>query len=106
MDRNDTKSTSSPVIGATPERAAAGSHHQLLRDRLTKEPAPGAVAPAPSAACSHNQPGVPEPAAASEARERRRMPRRRMLKGGVMSFNGPFSGLQCTVRDLSEAGDA
>ena len=32
------------------------------------------------------------------------MPRRRMLKGGVMSFNGAFSGLQCTVRDLSEAG--
>jgi len=33
-----------------------------------------------------------------------RMPRRRVLKSGIIAFNDRFSALPCTVRDLSGTG--
>ena len=38
------------------------------------------------------------------ARERRGAERRRVLKAGIIAFNGRHSTLPCTVRDLSETG--
>jgi hypothetical protein len=36
--------------------------------------------------------------------EKRRTPRRRVLKGGIIAFNDRHSTLPCTVRDVSEGG--
>lgn len=36
--------------------------------------------------------------------ERRTSPRRRVLKGGLVSFNEGCSDFPCTVRDISESG--
>lgn len=36
--------------------------------------------------------------------EKRKAPRRRVLKAGIVAFNNRFSTLPCTVRDLSAAG--
>jgi len=36
--------------------------------------------------------------------ERRRSPRRKVLKPGRIVFNGGFSVITCTLRDLSEHG--
>lgn len=36
--------------------------------------------------------------------ERRGAPRRRMLKGGTLSFNKGYGALECVVRNVSERG--
>lgn len=36
--------------------------------------------------------------------EKRKVPRRRVLKAGIVAFNERFSTLPCTVRDISESG--
>jgi hypothetical protein len=36
--------------------------------------------------------------------ERRAMPRRRVLKGGVLSFNRGYGALECVVRNESAGG--
>jgi hypothetical protein len=40
----------------------------------------------------------------SDATDKRRAPRRRMLKGGIIAFNDRRSTIPCTVRDLSQTG--
>jgi PilZ domain len=40
----------------------------------------------------------------SNAGDKRRAPRRRVLKGGIIAFNDRRSTLSCTVRDLSDTG--
>lgn len=36
--------------------------------------------------------------------EKRKTPRRRVLKAGIVAFNDRYSSLPCTVRDISESG--
>lgn len=36
--------------------------------------------------------------------ERRRAPRRRVLKGGKLSFNRGFGAMECVVRNISDDG--
>jgi hypothetical protein len=40
----------------------------------------------------------------SDAGDKRRAPRRRILKGGIIAFNHMHSTLPCAVRDLSDTG--
>jgi PilZ domain len=113
MDKNDTPNTRSPTISNGPVRPQHSLQHQLLLDRLTKRPVP--VVPQAAvgeplqdgqrhAETRQRSPEPREPAIQPQIEERRAAPRRRMLKGGVMAFNGSFSGMQCTVRDLSDTG--
>lgn len=127
MDDNETKvnSNSAPSL-FDQRRASLGVHHDLLLDRLTRRPEPRRGEPArppriaaktvavtpdatPAAVEGQTPPVVlaeerAEPHQAPRQDERRKSVRRRMLKAGVLSFNGSFSGLKCTVRDLSDGG--
>lgn len=109
MDENETKlNASSQPARADRRRATLGAHHELLLDRLTRRPEPVRqpritsfeMTAKPEAAHAAAEPKVP--AAAIE--ERRKSPRRRMLKAGLLTFNGSFSAMKCTVRDLSDGG--
>ncbi len=76
----------------------------MLLDRLTRKPAsldPVSVsAETPKVIASRTS--MPTPQLVTV--ERRGANRRRMLKGGVISYKGSFAGLRCTVRDLSDTG--
>lgn len=39
-----------------------------------------------------------------EIEERRNAPRRRVLKGGTLSFNKGYGALECLVRNMSDTG--
>lgn len=84
--------------------AALSRNHQMLVDRLTRKPAPlrSVSVPIVRPKTAARIADVPAPQPIKD--ERRGAPRRRMLKGGVISHKGGYAGLRCTVRELSKAG--
>ncbi len=104
MNRNETKSGPAAAAGSGLSHASRSTNHQLLLDRLSKKPAslaPVAPAASPNALLPR---GLAKSSTQPVTTERRSQPRRRMLKGGIISYKGSFAGLRCTVRDLSDTG--
>jgi PilZ domain len=98
MDQDDTNPNEQTAEALTVKRPERSLNHQLLLDRLTKRTA---LRTPPTPRAANDTEAAAPPAIADE---RRASPRRRMLKAGVIAFNGTCSSLRCTVRDLSDGG--
>lgn len=104
MDNYETKPSPTAANGDRPNTAARGVSHQLLLDRLTRNPAVLAATVSAATPDTHAVRGLAKPAPQPIAEDRRVTQRRRMHKGGVISYKGSFAGLRCTVRDISATG--
>lgn len=98
MDQDDTNPNERKAEGLAVKRPERSLNHQLLLDRLTKRSA----VPAQLTLRAANDTDAAAMPPLTE--DRRGSVRRRMLKAGVIVFNGTCSSLRCTVRDLSDGG--
>lgn len=104
MDKYEAKPNLRTANFAGPAAATRSANHQLLLDRLTRQPAALAATVSAATPATQTARGLAKPEPRASADERRAAPRRRMLKGGVISYKGSYAGLRCTVRDLSYTG--
>ncbi len=98
MDQDETHPNEHKAEGLAVKRPERSLNHQLLLDRLTKRSA--VQTPLTPRAANDTEAAAPP----TIAEDRRGSVRRRMLKAGVIVFNGTCSSLRCTVRDLSDGG--
>ena len=99
MDQDETHPNERVAADLSVNRPERSLNHQLLLDRLTKRSA--VPAQLTRRAANDTEAAALPPAIAED---RRASARRRMLKAGVIVFNGTCSSLRCTVRDLSDGG--